>query len=276
MHCSASASSAMARVFVNIPFAGSVFESFADKDLVNLNSNDVTKLDDMQITDHGITIAIKEVYYDQSNISIAYLVSGAAYSDEKHFNAVGKCCNGNPISGGGGASYNKISDKLYSGLDMFYPGVGSELPDQFNLQVVLTDDMEKSQESPFRFTIPVSRTHADEKTREMLVMNTGMSGNSMVLVKKIVFTPVSTLVEYEYTHPDDHGKQLQGKHEVKLIDAQGVNIDGGSLSWNVEKSKDQYTNTGRANFSASNQTKGNWTFELVPTQGDSIKVNFNI
>ena len=33
------------------------------------------------------------------------------------------------------------------------------------------------------------------------------------------------------------GKQLQGKHEVKLINSHGVEMDGGSLSWHVEKIK---------------------------------------
>ena len=254
---------------------GSVFASFADQDLANVDSNDLTKLDDMQITDQGITVAIKEIYYDQSNISIAYLVSGADYTDEKHFYAV-YSYNGQGISGGGSAAYHQISDKFYSGLEKLYPAVGSVLPDHFDLEVVLTDDMETAQASPYRFIISVSRSHADEKTRELLVMKTVKSGNSMVLVKKIVFTPVSTMVEYEYSHPDDHGKQLQGKHEVKLINSHGVEMDGGSLSWHVEKNKDQYTHTGRAQFSASNDTNGNWTFELVPAQGENIKVDFHV
>ncbi len=268
-------STSMARVFVNIPFVGSVFESFADQDLANINSNDLTKLDHMQITDHGITVEIKEVYYDQSNISIAYLVSGADYSDAKHFDAL-YSCDGKPIGGGGGATYNQISDKLYSGLKTFYPGVDSSLPDHFDLEVVLTDDMEKASASPYRFTIPVSRSQADEKTKSLLVMKSVKSGDSILLVKKIVFTPVSTTVEYDYTHPNDQGKQQQGQHDVKLINSRGVEMVRGGYSWHGEINKDQYTNVSLAHFSASNEPNGKWTFELVPKRGDNIRVDFNI
>ncbi|MDD3890618.1 MAG: hypothetical protein PHR65_11995 [Syntrophomonadaceae bacterium] len=140
----------------------------------------------------------------------------------------------------------------------------------------MTDNTKKSEESPYHFKIPVSRSHANEKTKELLVMKAVKSGDSILLLKKIVFTPVSTVVEYDYTHPDDQGKQLQGKHAVKLINTHGVEMASGSLSSNVEKNKDKYTNIGRANFSAINEPNGNWTFELVPARGDNIRVEFNI
>lgn len=299
-------STSMAKVLVNIPFVGSVFESFADKDLAKLKASDLTSLEDMQVTANGITVAIKEVYYDQSNISIAYLVSGADYTDEKHFAAVFSC-NGQPIGGGGGARYNQISDKLYSGLVKYYPAVNSELPDKFNLEVILTDNMEKSQESPYRFTIPVSHSQADEKTRPVLVMKSAKSnsGDRILLVKKVVFTPVSTLVEYDYTHPDEpggpgqneHGVALtlpdlvkssirevlgnetlgfQGKHKIELVDGTGAQLPAGSLSWHVDKKDNLYTNQCRAIFEARNEFKGDWALELVPEQGEAIKVEFTI
>lgn len=265
-------STSMARVFVNIPFVGSIFESFADKELENISSDDLTKLDNMQITDHGITIAIKEVYYDQSSISIAYLVSGADYSTEKSFMAH-FYYNGHCISGTGSWDCKQISDKLYSELHVFHPGSESTLPEKFNLEVVLTDDWGKEQqrESPYRFIIPVSRSHAAEKTKDVVLMRTVRSGDCTLLLKKIVFTPVSTIIEYDYTHPDN-----DGNHEIKLLNGNGVELSEGSRSYHVEKSKDQYTNIGRAYFSASNPTSGDWTFELVPVRGDNIKVNFYI
>ncbi|MEQ8176103.1 MAG: DUF4179 domain-containing protein [Syntrophomonadaceae bacterium] len=299
-------STTMAKVLVNIPFVGSVFESFADKDLANLKTSDLTSLEDMQITANGVTVAIKEIYYDQSNISIAYLVNGANYTDVKHFNAVFSC-NGIPISGGGGARFNQISDKLYSGLLKFYPAVNSELPESFNLEVVLTDDMENTLESPYRFIIPVSRDQSDEKTHSVLVMKSGQSsdGIHILLVKKIVFTPVSTLVEYEYTHPDEPGKpgqneqgveltlpnlvklgvkQIlgseitanQGMHKVRLIAGTGSELGSGGISWHVDKGNNLYTNRCRAYFGASNKVNGDWTLELVPQKGETIKVDFTI
>lgn len=296
----------VAKVLVNIPFVGSVFESFADEDLANLKAGDLTKLEDMQITANGITVAIKEVYYDQSNISVAYLVSGAGFTDEKHFDAV-LLCEGMPISGGGSGGYSRISDKLYSGLVKYYPAVDSSLPDQFDLGVILTDNMEKAQESPYRFTIPVSRSQADEKTRSLVVMKAAQSssGDHILLVKKVVFTPVSTLVEYEYTHPNEPGKPgqsgneititlpsvvktgirhlfvneipaSQGIHRVKLFNASKQELSGGSLSWHVDKNDNSYTNKCRAYFGASNEAAGDWTLELVPDAGETIKVTFTI
>lgn len=299
-------STTMAKVFVNIPFVGSVFDSFADQELANLKTSDLTCLEEMQITANGITVAIKEVYYDRSNISIAYLVSGVDYTDEKHFDAV-FICDGMPIGGGGGARFNQISEKLYSGLVKYHPGVGSELPDKFNLEVILTDNMEKCQESPYRFTIPVSRSQADEKTRPFLVMKSAQSssGERTLLIKKIVFTPVSTLVEYDYTHPDEpggpdkneHGVALtlpslikdgirevlagdplafQGNHKIRLIRRAGQELSCGSHSWHVDKINDLYTNQCRAYFGASNEVNGDWTLELMPQKGETIKVDFTI
>ncbi|OPY57821.1 MAG: hypothetical protein A4E55_01362 [Pelotomaculum sp. PtaU1.Bin035] len=115
-------STSMAKVLVNIPFIGSVFdrEKFAGRGLQNIDTNDIAKYDDMQITDHGITVAIREAYYDQSGFAIGYVVSGAGLSDEKTFNA-SFYYNGRPISGGGGGSYDKISDELYLGLQQHHP-----------------------------------------------------------------------------------------------------------------------------------------------------------
>lgn len=268
-------STSMARVLVHIPFVGSVFASYAQPELANLNREDITQLDKMQITENGVTVEIKEIYYDQSNISIAYLVSGADYSDAKHFNVLFSY-QGNPIGGGGGADYNQIADKLYSGLEMFYPAVGHNLPDRFNLEVVLTDDMEHAGKSPYRFTIPVSRVKADQKSRDLLVMKSAASGESILLVKKILFTPVATVVEYDYTHPDDHSKHLQGNHKAKLIHESGKTLTIGGLSSHLEKDKEQYTNCCRADFSAIDKTTGKWTLEIDPARGEKISVSFTI
>jgi len=272
-------STSMARVLVNIPFIGSVFEreKFAGSGLENVASNDIVKFDDMQITDHGITVAIREAYYDQSGFAVGYVVSGAELSDEKIFHA-NFYYNGRPISGGGGGSYDKISDELYVGLQQHHPHAGLSFPDSFELEVVLTDDLNKIKESPYRFKIPVSRSSADEKTKESLVMKAVDAGDRTILVKKILFTPVATVVEYEYTHPIGDRKKDGGvdSYDVKLINGSGVELNPGSFSREGSKNGEKWIDNCRVDFPAINEPAGNMALELLLPEDHRIRVNFEI
>jgi len=271
-------STSMARVLVNIPFIGSVFEreKFAGSGLENVGINDIIKFDDMQITDHGITVAIREAYYDQSGFAVGYVVSGAELSDEKVFHA-NFYYNGRPIPGGGGGSYDKISDELYVGLQQHHPSAGLSFPDSFELEVVLTDDMEKQKQSPFRFKIPVSRTNADGKTKELLVMKAVDTGDRTLLVKRILFTPVSTVVEYDYIHPgNDRKENGADDYVVKLINGSGVGLNPGSFSREGSKNGNKWVDNCRAYFPAISEPAGNMALELLLPEDCRIRVNFEI
>jgi len=274
-------STSVARVLVNIPFVGSVFEreKFAGSgfELENVAGNDITKFDDMQITDHGVTVAIREAYYDQSGFTLGYVVSGAELTDEKVFHA-NFYYHGRGIPGGGGAHYDKISDKLYVGLTQFHPGAEFSFPDSFELEVVLTDDMEKIKKSPYRFKIPLSRSNADAKTKELLVMKAADTGERTLLVKKIVLTPVSTVVDYEYTHPIGDRKEDGGTddYDVKLINGSGIELNPGSFSRNGSKNGEKWIDACRVNFPAINEPAGNMAFKLLLPENHSIRVDFEI
>ncbi|MDF9408375.1 MAG: hypothetical protein A4E52_02036 [Pelotomaculum sp. PtaB.Bin013] len=272
-------SASMARVLVNIPFIGSVFarEKFAGSGLQNIDIDDIAKYDDMQITDQGITVAIREAYYDQSGFAIGYVVSGAELSDEKIFHA-SFYYNGRPISGGGGGSYDKISDELYVGLQQHHPHAGLSFPDSLELEVVLANDLNKIRESPYRFKIPVSRRSADEKTRELLVMKAVETGDRTILVKKILFAPAATVVEYEYTHPISDRKKDGGVdlYDVKLINGSGAELNPGSFGRDGSINGEKWVDNCRVDFPAINEPAGNMAFEVILPEDQRIRVNFEI
>ncbi|OPX86861.1 DUF4179 domain-containing protein [Pelotomaculum sp. PtaB.Bin117] len=271
-------STSVARVLVNIPFVGSVFEreKFVWSGLENVDGEDITKLDDLQITDHGVTVAIREAYYDQSGFTVGYVVSGAELSDETVFHA-NFYYNGQGISGGGGASYEKISDKLYVGLTQFHPGPEFSFPDSIDLEVILADDMEKINKSPYRFKIPLLRSNADAKTKELPVMKAADNGERTLLLKKIVFTPVSTVVDYEYTHPlGDREEDGGDNYDVKLINGSGIELNPGSFSRHGSMNEEKLVDACRVNFPAINEPAGNMAFELLLPENQSIRVDFEI
>ncbi len=270
----------MAKVLANIPFVGSVFEmeKFATSGLGNLADEDVAKFDDLQITDQGITVAIREAYYDQTGFAVGYVVSGANLSDEKNFHAY-FYYNGRAISGGGGGWHDKI-DTMYIGLEQFQPGAGLTLPDSFELEVVITDDLEEVKRSPYRFKIPVSRIGVDEKTKEALVMKAIDTSEGTLLVKKVLFTPAATEVEYEFIQPGSDGKRYRGYSvgncTLKLIDSSGVALEPGASLQEGRPEGEKWVDTCRVDFPSMKEPAGNMAFELISQEGRKIRVDFAV
>ena len=269
-------STSMAEVLEKLPFIGSVFEreKFAGRGLENIDKNDISTFDGLQVNDNGTTIAIKEFYYDQSGFTIGYEVNGKKLNHDKifrpHF-----YYNGRPIAGGGGGSHEKVSEEQYFYLNQFSPDEVLCLPDQFELEVVLSDDLRTTKTSPYRFKIPVSRFGADAKTRALLVMKASNTEDRTILVKKVTFTPLATVLDYECTYPSGSANEVHDYANVKLVTGSGLVLEPRAAGWeslNGELLIDKC----RVEFPAINDPQGNMALELMLPNNQNIRVEFEV
>lgn len=214
----------MASVLVKLPIVGPIFEKSVDKGLKSISEKGLSDAQDMEITSNGITVAIKEIYYDKSSISIGYIVGGAD-AESKQFNFI-FYYNGDMISGGGTGSFSNLSKDAYSGIMTLF--IDEDLPESFDLRIVASENLDKK--SPYDFTIPVSREKVDSKSKEITIMKYQSSDDKALLVKKAVFTPASTIIYYEYSRPKN-----QGDVQLQIVDEMGNGLNSNSKSGGMEE-----------------------------------------
>ncbi len=223
------ASPTMAGVFVKLPVVGPIFEKFEDSGLKNVSNKGLSEKKNLQVTSKGITVALKEVYYDKSGFSIGYIIKGDDAAN-RQFGFVMLYNGKEDIPGGGGGYYDRISKDVYCGVITLR--TGAKLPEKFNLRIVFTNNPDEK--SPFDFTVPVSRKKADTATREVILMKNFKSGDRSVLVKKALITPESTTFQLEYTRPENDSNfkfQLTDGHNkvITLKSVGGGTIESGKL-----------------------------------------------
>jgi hypothetical protein len=257
----------VAKVFVNIPFIGSIFERFSGSGLAKLNDSQKVKLNNMQIRWQGITVEIKEAYYDKSSISVAYLISGADFK-ERNFNPEFKH-NGEVISGGGGGWNEDLGKDLSCVLVQYYIGNAELLPDNFDLEFILFEHL--GEDTPFHFTIPISRGNNNKNSKGCLLMKAVSSGDNTLLVKKFMATPASTTLEWEYTRPKN-----MTQYSVSLIDGSGNELKPGMQGGGDVPRGNLIIDYGWAAFPALDKASGNLALKVTSEAGQSIKLDFKI
>jgi hypothetical protein len=257
----------MAKVFVHIPFIGSIFESVSGSGLEKLDNSQKVKLDNMQISWQGITVEIKEAYYDKSSISVGYLISGADFKKRS-------LCpffkyNGKDIYGGGGGWNEDLGNDLSCVLVQHYIETEEPLPDSFDLEFILSEGLGK--DSPFHFTIPISRSNNDKNSKECLLMKAVNSGDNTLLVKKFTATPASTILEWEYSRPKN-----MANYSISLIDGAGNELKPGTMAGTNIPRGNLITDLGWAAFPALDKASGNLALKVTSEAGQSIKLDFQI
>ena len=79
------------------------------------------------------------------------------------------------------------------GLVEIYPR--GDLPETFNLQIVIHQI--DAQLGKWSLTVPVSRQDTDAATRIFSPMKTEAIGQTIITVKEVKITPLSTIIDYE-------------------------------------------------------------------------------
>ena len=185
------ASPAIAASLSKVPFVGSIFKEFSDEGIKAAKEKGLTKALELEVTKGDATVAIKEVYYDKSRISLGLVVKGIKpygetitelyYGDRRISEAVLGIINERP-------------DDLY--YVTFSADIPEDLPDKFDMKVVIGEDW--GQGRKFEFMVPLDRTLANQETKQLFVMKEIKTNEGTILIKKLQFTPSTTSVDYEF------------------------------------------------------------------------------
>lgn len=248
-----------------IPLVGFIFENFGDNGLKTLSEKGVTTPSDIAVTKDGDTITVKESYYDKSRISIGLILKGSKLYENglEYFFYY----NGEQFKTGvyGGTTQEKDGCRyVVMNADTF-----SELPDKFNLKLVVKESTAAKRD--FEFNIPLDRTNADSNTKEVSVMKSFHLGNRMILVKNIIFSPSATTINYEYTRPSN-----ETEYQVQLTDQNSKNIQSSEIDGQSNINGSFRTEIARASFPYIDSLPNNLTLKIMDQQSCLLSAQFDI
>jgi hypothetical protein len=216
------ASPAIAASLSKVPFVGSIFKEFSDEGIKAAKEKGLTKALELEVTKGDATVAIKEVYYDKSRISLGLVTKGIKpyeetitelyYGDRRISEAVLGIINERP-------------DDLY--YVTFSADIPEDLPDKFDMKVVIGEDW--GQGRKFEFMVPLDRTLANQETKQLFVMKEIETNEGTMFIKKLQFTPSVISVEYECDkllyEPDISLRVSSTNGETKLLKKLSTSLD---------------------------------------------------
>jgi len=201
------ASPTVADTLSKIPLIGSLFVQFADDGLKLASEKRMTNFPGLEVTNGDETVAIKEIYFDKSRISIGFALKGInPYASDPITELY---YNDKLISGSFGGGITEASKDLYY-MDLT-TDIPNNIPDEFDLKVIVKE--QSGFKRDFEFTVPIDRTLANTKTTEIFLMKKIESKERAVLIKKVQFTPSAVSIDFEYTRPLN-----ESDFTLKLID----------------------------------------------------------
>ncbi|EPR08071.1 DUF4179 domain-containing protein [Ruminiclostridium papyrosolvens] len=213
------ASPSVAKTLSRVPFVGSVFLQFTDEGLKTVSKEGLTNFTGMEVTKQNGTVSINEIYYDKSGISFGLALKGVnPYTSSLQYLLYYK---DKLISGSLNGGIKDEPKGVY--LISLKTSVPNDLPDTFNLKLIVKESTGLKRE--FEFHVPVSRARSDLNTKEYPIMKSFESDNKKVFIRKISFTPAALCIDFDYTKPND-----DNEFSLKLLDEKGKRIQLNSLT----------------------------------------------
>lgn len=194
-----------------IPVINAVFNFIEDKGIQNAIDKGFSTKMNRTATDKGIFVTITEVLYDQGRLNIGYTVT-TSRSDLSPEDIPGDLiiplgspgmqffADDKPIQNTKQTTSQKMGNGRV-GLVEIYPRSNGDLPETFNLHIVIQQIGKQQGEWVFG-PIPVSRKDTDTATRKFSLMKTETIGSTTITVKGVKITPLSTIIDYELAQPE--------------------------------------------------------------------------
>jgi hypothetical protein len=185
------------------------FQSFSadDNGLEEVRKEGLVKKIDKTVSKEGRSVTVTEAYYDKSRISIGVTAQGEDLVGQVNYEL---SCNGQPL--------NSISGKVDKHSAMVMADKVSALPEKFDLEFVVKE--KEGHKDAFQFEIPLDRTQADKRTKEILTSKEFSSKDLHVRITDVLLTPSSTTVSYKYTKPNkapDYSMKLAGRNDEEAL-----------------------------------------------------------
>lgn len=238
-----------------LPIIGSLFSNFTDNDLKKASENGLTQIVEKQITNGDCTITVKEIYYDNAEISIGFFMTNYSimqFNYEIYY-------NNNLISTGASGARTKDSDG--NEMMLINMPINQTLPDKCD--VVFSVSEIDGLKRVFNFDISLNSSTANGQSKEFAINESYNNDDITLLIRKVSFSPFGTTVCFEYTHPNNEDFEFQLIMENnKLISKNN--------SWYSEVNSDYTTEYGSAVFESVEDIPDELTFNVLEFTVDQL------
>lgn len=219
----------MANVLKEVPVIGSIFTQMDDPILQKVTEQGMITELQKEATDQGITLAIKEVFYDGARLAIGYELTMAENhkpvdSIERgqgvplHFSAT---MNGeNNLQYMADFEQYPVGEQHYVGkIDMYLDIIGETAsPLMMQLHVSEINNIKGN----WQFNFPIENEKLVNETVTFAPSVADELLGVQVKVKEVAFTPATTQLIFEKTGPKDKIDDIS----ILIFDEQGVHLGG--------------------------------------------------
>lgn len=241
---SASLSPAMASVLSSIPLLGSVFSQLGDSGQKNVSELDLTEVVGQSKTVNGITISLKEIFYDGTRFNVSYSIVSEKPIVEQYIELAGYKIDKQVIPGSIGIK-NMIetpTEKVgFLQIDPYWKD--NSKPEALNLELAFKGQTGEQ----WSFTHSVTK----QTNKEIDIGHSEKRGEFRFTVNKVILSPGGLLLSYEaismekgplenflgFRVVDSSGKEL------KVLEGSKYDEDGTILYEPINDSVDELTIT---------------------------------
>lgn len=215
----------LAESLKQIPLIGSLFDLVGDSGIKSAGHQGYATSVNQTVTDQNISLTLKEVMYDGTNLNLAMVVKGEPHS-LGGISCVELIVDGKEVHYGASGWQQKMNDRELAEVQSFTI-LGSLRP-QFNLQIRV--NQVGKVRGTWIFETTVSTQKAQVAVRDFSPKAKVADGERQLMVKKVIFAPSSTMLEMELILPSEWKKPGRpdpetGDIRFQLITDQGLMLD---------------------------------------------------
>jgi len=263
-------SPALANSLSQIPLIGSIF---GDSDLIGLqiaHKDGLTSEIGETQTKNGISVTLKEILYDQNDISIGLIIESQEELDDLYFGAgMDFTIDGKrPKTSTGSYGEEILSPTTRTAIQEI--NITDELPESFNLGLVLRG--EKGEK--WRFSTPVEKIASIHK---IAVNHNQIVDGVELSVTELAISQTGMSLTYESSEKGtDFDRSRGGYIEFRVTDQDGNEIDGrfGGVTGELIKDRIVFKSNKKFDPLPADVTELTITpYLVIPTAGGGVEIN---
>lgn len=215
----------MAHMLKNLPYVSTVFGFVGESGIKVADQQGLTQPLNQSVKDQGITVSLKEAYYDRLNLSIGFAITfppsenGFQHIEKLSYEWAGRTITRTFTTEEAKKDYlihwRHVEGNTYYGT--FQPYYFEEMPEEWTLKLVFQKI--GGVDGTWQFDIPLSRKPTDAVTK---VTEPGVSGQSRGIIfsiKQIIRTPSATRIVFEVQGESESTEQEKLNQVDRLSDS---------------------------------------------------------
>lgn len=226
----------MAHMLKNLPYVSTVFGFVGESGIKVADQQGLTQPLNQSVNDQGITVSLKEAYYDRLNLSIGFAITfppsenGFQHIEKLSYEWAGRTITRTFTTEEAKKDYlihwRHVEGNTYYGT--FQPYYFEEMPEEWTLKLAFQKI--GGVDGTWQFDIPLSRKPTDAVTK---VTEPGVSGQSRGIIfsiKQIIRTPSATRIVFEVQGESESTEQEKLNQvdrlsdSIRVFDSNGVSL----------------------------------------------------